>query len=64
MNNWPIFTIANRDHCDGLITGGKVPEETILKGLKSMVVSNLREGLALPFRRYQTHATEGSKFFH
>lgn len=64
MENWPVFTVADRDHCDGLIAGGDVPEETILNGLKSMAISNLREGLTLPFRWYQTHAKQGAKSIH
>ena len=60
-DNWPVFTIAEREHCDGLIERGEVSEETILRGLKSMAISKLSEGLALPFRRYQTHAKEGAR---
>ena len=44
MNAWPVFTLAERDHCDGLISRGDVPEQLILEGLKGMAISALRDG--------------------
>lgn len=59
-----IFSIADRDHCDGLITSGKVPQSTILKGIKAMAYSGLRNRFGLQHRRYETHISQGIKSVH
>ena len=60
---YSIFSIADRDHCDGLITGGKVPQ-TILKGLKHIAYDGLRDRFDLQHRRYETHISQGIKSVH
>lgn len=59
-----IFTIAERDHCDGLIMGGKVEQETILTGLKYIARDGLRDRFGLTHRQYQTHITQGVAALH
>ena len=59
-----IFSIADRDHCDGLIAGGRVPQATILKGLKGMAYSGLRERFGLQHRYHTTIADQGLRSLH
>ena len=59
-----VFTIAERDHCDGLIARGIVPQETILTGLKGMALTKLRDAFGLQHRRYDTHASQGIASLH
>ncbi|MBL1438171.1 MAG: hypothetical protein COB08_018460 [Rhodobacteraceae bacterium] len=59
-----IFSIADRDHCDGLIAGGKVPQATILKGLKHIAYDGLRNRFALRHRYHQTIADQGLRSLH
>ncbi|MCF6277213.1 MAG: hypothetical protein L3J16_00470 [Anaerolineales bacterium] len=59
-----IFSIADRDHCDGLIAGGKVPQATILKGLKHIAYDGLRDRFDLQHRRHETHISQGIKSVH
>ncbi len=42
-----------RDHCDGLIARGEVPQSLILRGLKMMARVELTEMYALPTRIYE-----------
>tara|TARA_R110002072_G_scaffold150788_2_gene299368 strand:+ start:7732 stop:8019 length:288 start_codon:yes stop_codon:yes gene_type:complete len=59
-----IFSIADRDHCDGLIAGGKVRADTILDGIKAMARSGLIDRFGLQHRRYETHASQGARSLH
>ena len=59
-----LFSIADRDHCDGLISGGKVPQATILTGLKYMACDGLRDRFGLRHRRYDTHILQGIQSVH
>ena len=61
---YTIFTIEDRDHCDGLIAGGKAAQSTILTGLKHMARDGLQARFDLTHRRYETHATQGAKSIH
>lgn len=64
MAPYNVFSIADRDHCDGLIAGGKVPQATILKGLKYIARDGLRDRFGLDHRRYDTHARQGVRSTH
>ena len=44
------LTLQDRDHCDGLIVGGDVSAETILKVLKGLAVMELRVAFDLKDR--------------
>lgn len=59
-----IFSIADRDHCDGLITSGAVDQSTILKGLKHMAYDGLRSRFGLTHRYHETVADQGLKSLH
>jgi hypothetical protein len=59
-----ILSIADRDHCDGLIADGKVKADTILKGLKHVAYDWLRTRFNLPLRLYETYAVQGAKSLH
>jgi len=59
-----IFSIADRDHCDRLIAGGKVRQETILEGIKGMARSGLIDRFDLQHRRYDTHVDQGLRSLH
>ncbi len=59
-----LFTLADRDHCDGLIAGGTVKAETILYGTKAMARSGLISGFGLSHRRYETHIGQGVASLH
>jgi hypothetical protein len=59
-----IFSIADRDHCDGLIAGGKIPQATILKGLKHIAYDGLKDRFDLQHRRFETHISQGIKSVH
>lgn len=59
-----LFSIAERDHCDGLIAGGNVPQATILKGLKFMAGDALRDRFGLERRRYEFHASQALSSVH
>jgi hypothetical protein len=59
-----ILSIADRDHCDGLIADGKVKADTILKGLKHVAYDGLRTRFNLQLRLYETHAVQGAKSLH
>lgn len=61
---YSIFTMAERDHCDGLIAGGKVPQATILKGLKGMAYNGLRARFDLRHRYHETIAHQGLRSLH
>lgn len=54
-----VFSIADRDHCDELIAGGKVKAETILYGIKAMARTGLIERFGLDHRRYETINNQG-----
>ncbi len=45
-----LFSIAERDHCDGLIASGTVQIEPILTGLKLIACDKLQRRYGLPFR--------------
>lgn len=49
---WDVFSDADRDHCDGLISDGKVTQDVILTGLKAMVRLELTERFRLTDRIY------------
>jgi len=59
-----IFSIADRDHCDGLIAGGKVRQDTILRGIKAMARTGMIERFGLRHRRYETHESQGARSLH
>ena len=59
-----VFTIAEREHCDGLISSGKVKPELILKGLKNVARSGLTARFGLSYRRYETIAKQGQGTLH
>jgi hypothetical protein len=59
-----VFSISDRDHCDGLIAGGKVPQTTILKGIKGMARNSRIDGFGLKHRRHVTHADQGLRSVH
>ncbi len=59
-----IFSIAERDHCDALITGGKAKQATILKGLKYMACDVLADTLRLQHRRHETINIQATKSVH
>lgn len=59
-----IFTMAERDHCDGLIAGGKVQQATILKGLKHIARDGLRSRFGLTHRYHETIADQGLRSLH
>ena len=44
------LTLQDRDHCDGLIAGGDVTADTILKVLKGLAVMELRTAFDLQDR--------------
>jgi len=64
MAPYGVFSIADRDHCDELIVGGKVKQATILKGLKHMAYAGLETRFALTHRRHETHITQGCRSVH
>lgn len=64
MAPYRVFSIADRDNCDELIAGGKVPQATILKGLKHMAYSGLEIRFALKHRYHETHITQGLRSVH
>jgi hypothetical protein len=64
MAPYGVFSIAERDHCDELIASGKVPQATILKGLKHVAYDGLQVRFGLDHRRYETHITQGVKSVH
>ena len=45
-----VFTEADRDHCDGLIAGGKVKQALILECIKAMAEDAITEKLGLKHR--------------
>ena len=51
------LTLQSRDHCDGLIAGGKVEADLILDGLKVMARVELAEKLSLKDRVYHPYAS-------
>ena len=61
---YDVFSIADRDHCDGLIAGGKVEQSTILKGIKGMARNSLVDGFGLKHRRHETHVDQGLRSVH
>ncbi len=61
---WSLFSIVERNHCDGLIAGGKVAQVTILKGLKYIARDGLRDKLSLQHRRYHVVANQGLNSLH
>lgn len=61
---YSVFSEADRDHCDSLISAGKVPVEVVLEGLKYMVSDALRFRLGLKHRRHHTLAMAATKSLH
>jgi len=59
-----LFSVADREHCDGLIAGGKVKQELILEGIKGMARNSLRDGFGLKHRRHVTHVDQGLRSLH
>ncbi|WP_297339527.1 hypothetical protein [Pseudophaeobacter sp.] len=59
-----IFSIADRDHCDGLIAGGKVRQDTILEGIKAMARTGMIERFGLQYRRYESYEAQGGRSLH
>lgn len=47
------LALQDRDHCDGLISSGEVPQALILKGLKMMARIELTEMFGLEWRIYE-----------
>jgi len=50
---WNIFSRADRDHVEGLITRGEVPEQMILEGMKVMASLVLRQRFGLKDRTHE-----------
>ena len=44
------LTLQDRDHCDGLIAGGKVEPGLVLNVLKGLALMEMRQKLSLPHR--------------
>ncbi|MEP2717933.1 hypothetical protein [Pseudophaeobacter sp.] len=59
-----IFSIADRDHCDELITGGKVRQDTILEGIKAMARTGMIELFGLQHLRYESYVAQGGRSLH
>ncbi|WP_152612923.1 hypothetical protein [Tateyamaria sp. ANG-S1] len=59
-----VFSIADRDHCDGLISGGTVVQDLILECIKAMARNSLRDGFGLKHRPRHTHADQGLRSLH
>ena len=58
-----ILCIADRDHCDGLISDGKVPANTILTGLADAFAIVARtNGATMAHRRKQRSSPERDAF--
>lgn len=47
---YAVFSDKDRDHCDGLIAGGKVKPDSILRGLKTMARLSLTDKFDLKDR--------------
>lgn len=56
--------LQGRDHCDGLITSGKVEAGLILDVLKSMAVSEIASRFDLEDRIYEPLAAQGLRHIH
>ncbi len=59
-----LFSMGDRDHCDRLISGGKVRPEKILAGLKCMALVGLRDRLDLQPRRFDRQVRESLGSVH
>ncbi len=46
------LALQDRDHCDGLIASGKVPQDLVLCGLKALARMELRQAFDLKHRIY------------
>lgn len=46
------LALQDRDHCDGLIASGKVPQDVILAGLKALARMELEQAFGLKHRIY------------
>ncbi|MEO0486237.1 MAG: hypothetical protein AAF092_10030 [Pseudomonadota bacterium] len=64
LEPYAVFTLADRDHCDGLIERGEVRQDTILEVLKGMARNAIRSNFNLDFRRYETLARQSTKSLH
>lgn len=61
---YALFSIDDREHCDGLIAGAKVKPATILKGLKGMALLGLRDKFGLTHRRYEPLSHQAIRSIH
>jgi hypothetical protein len=61
---YDVITMADRDHCDGLIAGGKVKQDLILSCLKRVARNNLADCLGLKHRVRQTLAVQSLTSVH
>lgn len=59
-----VFSDEERDHCDTLISTGKVTAESILEGLKSMATVAIRGKLGLDERRHSYFAGDAGGLLH
>jgi len=58
------LTLQDREHCDGLIAGGKVDQALILSVLKGLAVTELRVALGLKPRIYEPPKAKYLKSIH
>lgn len=59
-----LFSMEERDHCDGLIMSATVCQETILYCLKSMARNHLTAMFALKHRTHETWSSQSLKSLH